>query len=439
MTKQVGRTWPASPTTTRSSGPRTCCRCTSMWTPPGARDWCRQAPLCGWMSGGSRTPSSMSGSPALLVQCGVFELPSSSGHRWVNVADMYKKLGLTLCPGNGPGWLQKKEKSWRKLGEELALGERAVRLSLPYRRACSAGDPRRCLPFASISLRLCLLQAVRAAHATEHRHGLVRSQDARGAFARLFRGLMSKCPTRRDIPVRLDAQAHFVGDGFVGKCAATIELRDGRVYFQRVMGVVQAGASSMSQGDLAWMSFCQLLCSHDGQDLSAFFISLSNLACSSANGLARSLFSQVLYHVGATVEKRLYRQAKIRDARALIRVPKAASAPDVAILAKPLAAVPIWSASNPRHTARELGRYLEAARADLHGVVNISLAGPESTKVGTDFSVTMGAFMNCKTGKVSMAVPQDPSSVCSRVWAYGPASGRRRTHMRHQWGAFQKP
>lgn len=35
------------------------------------------------------------------------------------------------------------------------------------------------------------------------------------------------------------------------------------------------------------------------------------------------------------------------------------------------------------------------------------MCGPDATKVGTDFGVSMAAFMNSTSGKVAVAVPQE--------------------------------
>ena len=55
---------------------------------------------------------------------------------------------------------------------------------------------------------------------------------------------------------------------------------------------------------------------------------------------------------------------------------------------------PIYNPANPKHVARELDRYVRAAWEDIHTEKIISMAGPDATKVGTDFSVSMGALLN---------------------------------------------
>ena len=62
--------------------------------------------------------------------------------------------------------------------------------------------------------------------------------------------------------------------------------------------------------------------------------------------------------------------------------------------------------SNWRHTDRELAKYCEATKVDFEGSLQVSIGGPDATKVGTDFGVTMAAFMNPISGKVSVALPQ---------------------------------
>ena len=66
----------------------------------------------------------------------------------------------------------------------------------------------------------------------------------------------------------------------------------------------------------------------------------------------------------------------------------------------------VYNATSWRHTEQELGSYVNASQKVFRNALHISIAGPDSTKVGTDFGVTMGALMNPVTKKVCVALPQ---------------------------------
>ena len=66
----------------------------------------------------------------------------------------------------------------------------------------------------------------------------------------------------------------------------------------------------------------------------------------------------------------------------------------------------IYCPQDHRQTDRELARYVNASHRDFLSTKHLSIAGPDSTKVGTDFGVTMGALLNPVSGKVCVALPQ---------------------------------
>ena len=94
-----------------------------------------------------------------------------------------------------------------------------------------------------------------------------------------------------------------------------------------------------------------------------------------------------------------------------MRLVSAQSDPDAPPCCETVVHANIYDAENHSHATRELGRYIEAAHTDMKGQRMISMAGPDSTKVGTDFSVTMAASMNSKTQKVSLGAPQEPNMI----------------------------
>ena len=65
----------------------------------------------------------------------------------------------------------------------------------------------------------------------------------------------------------------------------------------------------------------------------------------------------------------------------------------------------IYDPKNQRHTDSELGRYANASKRDFESTQHVHLAGPDSTKIGTDLGCTMGAFMNPVSKKKKRASP----------------------------------
>ncbi len=49
------------------------------------------------------------------VQVATFENPQSFGRVWVNMTDLWNKLGFTFSPGTGPKWFYKRAQRWGKL------------------------------------------------------------------------------------------------------------------------------------------------------------------------------------------------------------------------------------------------------------------------------------------------------------------------------------
>ena len=68
---------------------------------------------------------------------------------------------------------------------------------------------------------------------------------------------------------------------------------------------------------------------------------------------------------------------------------------------------PAYDPKSPAHTASELHRYIRATQR-MQRLQNqfISMAGPDSTKVGTDFSCSMGYLYNPGTKKAAVLAPQ---------------------------------
>ena len=66
----------------------------------------------------------------------------------------------------------------------------------------------------------------------------------------------------------------------------------------------------------------------------------------------------------------------------------------------------IWDPENWRRVEGEFGVDMPTRRKKFRGSQFVSIAGPDSTKVGTDLSFTMGALMNPENGQVCVALPQ---------------------------------
>ena len=55
----------------------------------------------------------------------------------------------------------------------------------------------------------------------------------------------------------------------------------------------------------------------------------------------------------------------------------------------------------------ETGRYVEASRRDVGHAQFLSLAGPDGSKIGTDFQCSVAVVANCENGKACMLCPQE--------------------------------
>ena len=65
----------------------------------------------------------------------------------------------------------------------------------------------------------------------------------------------------------------------------------------------------------------------------------------------------------------------------------------------------VYDPNNPKHTDRELARYVNAAERDFQNCLHVSMGGPDATKVGADFGVACAAFLNPQTRNVSVCLP----------------------------------
>ena len=105
------------------------------------------------------------------------------------------------------------------------------------------------------------------------------------------------------------------------------------------------------------------------------------------------------------IEKRITAVTPVHTPRGLKRVVSQANSdlPDASVKTSL-----IYDPKNHRHTDRELGRYVNASEKNFRSTRHVALAGPDSTKVGTDFGVTMAAALNPVTHKVCVTLPQVP-------------------------------
>ena len=56
----------------------------------------------------------------------------------------------------------------------------------------------------------------------------------------------------------------------------------------------------------------------------------------------------------------------------------------------------IYNPNNPKHTERELARYVNAAERDFRGCLHVTMSCTDATKVGTNFSIACATFLNKK-------------------------------------------
>ena len=154
-----------------------------------------------------------------------------------------------------------------------------------------------------------------------------------------------------------------------------------------------------------YQRMAELLAETDGTNITKLFVVLSNLGVRDQCGfmIMWSLFRQMCHQCARTFEKRVARGRDIQTIRGVKRTPNHTYDPES--LPK-VSRKPIWDPTNWRATERELGRYVQASVYDFDDTLDISVAGPDATKVGTDLGLNMVAFFNPTDEKTCVALPQ---------------------------------
>ena len=62
---------------------------------------------------------------------------------------------------------------------------------------------------------------------------------------------------------------------------------------------------------------------------------------------------------------------------------------------------------NARKTSLEVSRYIEAGTRDVGVAQFLTIAGPDGSKIGTDFHCSVGVAANSETGKACALCPQE--------------------------------
>jgi len=115
------------------------------------------------------------------------------------------------------------------------------------------------------------------------------------------------------------------------------------------------------------------------------------------------IFKMLMWGVVGHIEERLCSSVVLRDSsgtrRSLVRAES--------LGAEVTQELACYDPKNWRRTARELHKYVHAGRGVLEKAQFLSFIGPDCSKIGTDFSVAMGAIVDSKTRIAVVACPQD--------------------------------
>ena len=149
-----------------------------------------------------------------------------------------------------------------------------------------------------------------------------------------------------------------------------------------------------------------LMCDEPDKLLPDFLGDLCCRSFTSKQSLLPKVCGQLLVHIANLVEKKFLTCAVSRgnsgDIRTIRRV-----ASDVAVTA--VESTPIYLPRNPRHVDRELVKYNSVSRDGVGSAQFLSIAGPDATKIGTQFAVMASAAMNSESGILYWCAPHDPT------------------------------
>ena len=147
----------------------------------------------------------------------------------------------------------------------------------------------------------------------------------------------------------------------------------------------------------------------DGQPFIAFLIEFARRASVMKTGtIYQRLCGQILRQLQNMIEDRFLTRSTSRDTGGRVRKVRR-NGSDVS--AGQVEEAECYQPGNPYQTKQELGRYMKAGQRELNDAQFISTSGPDQTKIGTDYSVTSTAIMNCKTERCLWCPPQASPAV----------------------------
>ena len=250
---------------------------------------------------------------------------------------------------------------------------------------------------------LTLIQCITATYASTTQAGMVASKFSRTQFNRLLDGLLAFAKPPFVLDCRMDKKQVYARRSTVlGCCPMKLSVSsDGLVDLAELRRLLDLGAATVGRAETA--AFKKLL-ELDGKSFTCFLIELGrNAARMTSSACYQRLCGQILWQIQNMIEDRFLTRTPSRGVSGKIRkVQRYAS--DVS--AGQCADTPAYLPTNPVHTKRELSRYMGAAAHELKNVQFISTAGPDQTKIGTDYPVTNTAVMNCSSEMVMWAPPQ---------------------------------
>jgi hypothetical protein len=346
--------------------------------------------------------ASSSSYSALKIDAAIFEMPHTCGHIWINCGSFWDALALKMAPGSGAAWYQARCTRWREQACRLGLTEIALRSSLPYNTSNLVGESvdARVLTFTSVHISLLLVISMRSAFSTERVQGRVDKPEARAAFARFVDGLLSYVGDDLSFSLRWDIAVHRCGHLPTGKHPFRIDISNGSMDMSDFLDM-HAGGGLMTTKDAS--SAASKLLGLAGGSFKEFFCGLAASTASHKQGLLLSVFKQVLWQVNYVIEKKLTSPVFTRTVRAVKRELSRAYSD---VPAATVQATPCWDPSNWRHVERELGRHQAACQKIYANEQVLSICGPDGTKVGTDLSITMAAFLGPTSKLVGLSFPQ---------------------------------
>ena len=356
-------------------------------------------------------PQHTDGLPEVIMKCAIFACRQGPGHVWVSAASLCTACGIN-CDGkdvSSSWYLDRVDKgTWDRWIAKHSLTTEAYRNSRPIASA-TAQSAKRCLNFNSLHLSLVLVQATRAAYAKNSQMGLVQSDNQQRAFGRIVGGILSHISEDTILSLRVDVDAHRVGSFIFGSFPGSLVLCQSAVYITTLNDALDSAIDhALGRMRKSFVAAVDSIKALNGFSLKDFFVHLACLTFpTNAHPLNISLFNQVLWLIVDAVEFKFLQHVPARNhVGALVKGTVSSDVVDVL-------AFRMYQADDPYGTATQLCKYITATDALINCTDHIAICGPDSSKVGTDLGLMVGAIMNCETSVTAWCRPQ--VIYCNRV------------------------